>query len=124
MRVPTILFPLATASLLLVSAAPGWAFNTLFMRDSAMSEMTDAEFELMQQSFQQALNDLAQGETLRWGSADAAHGSVTVGESFTHSGLECRRTRFENAARGKRGAGELRFCKDPDGRWKILVTSQ
>lgn len=98
------------------------AFNTLFLRDSVMSEMSDAEYEQMRESFHAALEQLQVGETLEWGGTDGAHGSITLGEDFEYSGYTCRNTRFENAVGSQRGTGELRFCKDGNGEWKILST--
>ncbi len=107
---------------ILFATSTALAFNTLFLRDSVMSEMSDAEYEQMRQSFYAALEQLDAGESAEWGVAEAAHGTVTIGEDFEYSGYRCRSTRFENFIGSKRGSGKLKFCKDQNGDWKILST--
>lgn len=104
------------------AASGAVAFNTLFLRDSVMSEMNDAQYEQMRESFYSALERLTAGETMRWGDAEGAHGTIMMVEDFEYSNYSCRVTRFENFLGSKTGAGELRFCKDANGDWKILST--
>ncbi|GJL83308.1 MAG: hypothetical protein DHS20C01_29420 [marine bacterium B5-7] len=110
------------ATALLVSATSALAFNTLFMRDSVMSDMSDDEYEMMRQTFYSAL-DQEGSDTLSWNSPEGADGTVTPAERFEFKGYNCRKVSFENHKSGQTGQGMLNFCKDKDGNWKILSKS-
>ncbi len=96
------------------------AFNTLFMRDTPMSAMSDEEFALMEKTFYEALDHGANGATVTWGSEDGANGRITPGDRFELNGLDCREAAYHNRAGGFEGKGTMKFCKDADGTWKLV----
>jgi surface antigen len=110
---------LALAAAVLCSATAG-AFNTLFMRDTPMSAMSDEEFAVMESTFYDALDNAADGDTVEWGDAAGANGLITPGKRFEMNGLDCREAAYHNRAGGFEGKGTMRFCKDTDGAWKIV----
>lgn len=102
-------------------ASPAIAFNTMFMRDSAISNMTDAEFELMTSTVYQALDDAADGDSVEWGDPAAAHGTVKPLAPFDYQGYHCRAARLNNYAGGDHAVSTLEFCRNAAGEWKILT---
>jgi surface antigen len=111
-----LLGPLALAC----AVAPAVAGNVMFLKDSAISRMSEADVELMDATARSALEDTADGESQRWENTETgATGVVTPVATFEQDGTLCRRLELLNEAKGITGRSAFVFCRQPDGSWKI-----
>jgi surface antigen len=100
--------------------APAQAGNLMFLKDSAISKMSDADVDLMNDTATQALDNAADGEARRWANAETgAKGVLTPLATFDADGGVCRKLEIFNEVKGTVGRSVFDFCRQPDGSWKI-----
>lgn len=108
------------AALSLCGTAPVLAGNVSFMKDSALSNMTEADVEAMRAAARTALDDGEDGVTVNWSNAETgASGSLTPQATSASGESVCRRLQIVNTAGGQTGRSAFDFCRQPDGTWKI-----
>jgi hypothetical protein len=112
---------LAACALLLFSAHPSHGFNTLFADKMPIGHMTREDIAIMLAAAYQALDDLPDGATSRWGNPKTgAGGYLTPRATYRETGLACRDLQVENSAGGLSNRSVFGVCKQADGTWKII----
>lgn len=113
------------AALTLVCAlTPAFAGNVTFMKNSAISKMTEQDLEIMRAAARNALDYIADGQPRRWQNNESgAAGVLTPLDTFEHEGTSCRRLEMFNEVQGITGRSVFVFCRQPDGTWKVPATA-
>ena len=84
-----------------------------------ISEMTDADVEIMSAAINETLSDVADGVARRWKNPETnAGGTLTPLSTSEESGLLCRRLEIANQARDLAARSVHEFCRQADGLWK------
>ncbi len=98
-----------------VLAQWGW------LRGSAISEMTDADWAVFKQVATGVLEDGADGVTAEWSNPETgAHGAIKPLATFMYQGKPCRTTAFRSVSRhGTQGQSVHTVCQQADGTWKL-----
>jgi len=107
---------------LICITATAHAGNVRFLKDSAISKMTDADLELLRSSARNVLEYAADGESRRWeNSQTGAKGVLTPLTTFDRDGAPCRKLEVFNEVKGVAGRSVFDFCRQADGTWKVPV---
>jgi surface antigen len=107
--------------LLLTTSQMLIASNLNFLNESApVYHFTDEDFNILMATIQKALNEKKDGEKLAWKNEKTGHaGLVNPLDTTIENNLKCRNTRLINRANKKIAQTVYKFCKQPDGVWKI-----
>jgi surface antigen len=107
--------------LLLAFVAPALcAQNTSFLSNGPIAYMTEADNEIWQAAFDQALSEKADGDTVEWSNPDTGHGgTITVVDTHEDYGTTCRTLRLHTEAAGRSGGADYRLCKAADDSWQF-----
>jgi hypothetical protein len=102
-------------------ATPIFAANVWFAHDMPMSEMTEADIEILSSAADEALENAPDGDTRLWENPETgAGGALTPLSTSEQDGMRCRRLQIANEAGGKTARSEFDFCRQADGSWKVL----
>jgi len=115
---------LASAAVPGIVAASGG--NIGFLEDAPLTRFTGPDREMFQNNLKAALEQGADGDVRRWQNADTGStGEIELVRSFTQDSKRCRGVRISNRARGYAEAKtDAIFCRETDGRWKVLPPSK
>lgn len=109
------------AACLVVLAAPALASNVWFARDMPMSQMTDADREILSAAADEVLENGADGATQRWENPETGAGGALTPQSTTErDGMRCRRLEIANEVKGRTARSQFDFCRQADGGWKVV----
>ncbi len=109
---------LLLSTALLATAAGASVYG--FLDQGAVRYFRGDDAELMMQNLNATLADPADGATQAWrNSATGSHGRAGVLKRFEHDGMDCRRVRVTNHARGIDDTATADMC-NVDGTWKVL----
>jgi surface antigen len=101
-------------------AAPALAGNVTFMKNTAISKMTDADLELLRSTARNLLDYTVDGEPRRWHNPETgATGVLTVLSTAEQEGSLCRQLEMFNEVQGLSGRSMFTFCRQADGSCKI-----
>jgi surface antigen len=119
MRPPKDIRPPAAALLLTLAAGAGASMYG-FLDQGAIRYFRGDDAKLMAANLDAVLADPAHRPGRDWRNPQTgSHGSAVVLESFEHDGMQCRRVRVSNHARGVDDLTTADMCK-LDGAWKVL----
>ena len=91
-----------------------------FLNDSPIAKFTKEDHALFEAAMKKALDGAADGAVEEWSNPKTkAHGSVTPLKTVTKDGRTCRKLRVINEADGASSRSKFKFCKFPDGSWKV-----
>jgi len=108
------------AAVFVLAAAPAWAQDIMFMRDTPYTHFTKEDRGMFDAAMQEALDKNADGESRAWSnSATTASGELKPVESFERKGQKCRKLYIANKAKGRSASGEYNFCKQASGKWTL-----
>lgn len=109
------------AACLVALAAPALASNVWFARDMPMSQMTDADREILSAAADEVLESGADGATQRWENPETGAGGELTPQSTTErDGMRCRRLDIANEVKGNTARSHFDFCRQADGSWKVV----
>jgi surface antigen len=101
------------------------ASNVQWLRDTAMSNMTEQDMEVLRDTARNVLNYGPDGEPQRWENKETgAKGILTPLDSFEHNDQFCRRLEAFNEVGGASGRSVFVFCRQEDGDWLISSTAR
>ncbi len=107
--------------LLLFGLTSTHALNLKWLEFSPVKYFTEKDWELLRQAARTALEDKADGESVKWRNEESGHyGSMTPISRLQVDGRPCRDLVIRNFAGGVNGGGTYRICRMEDGDWKIL----
>jgi surface antigen len=99
------------------------ASNVQWLRDTAMSNMTEQDMEILRDAARNVLNYGPDGESKRWENKETgAKGILTPLDSFEQNDQFCRRLEAFNEVGGASGRSVFVFCRQEDGDWLISST--
>jgi surface antigen len=99
------------------------ASNVQWLRDTAMSNMTEQDMEILRSAARNVLNYGPDGEPKRWENKETgAKGILTPLDSFEQNDQFCRRLEAFNEVGGASGRSVFVFCRQEDGEWLISST--
>jgi len=111
---------LALVALAILLPASLLAQNTWFLRNSAASNLDEADMKILTATLQDAMSNGADGDTVRWENPDNEHfGTITVLDTHEDYETTCRSVRMSSEASGKKGSGVLRMCLADDEQWRF-----
>ena len=85
-----------------------------------MSNMTDADMEMLRSAARNVLNYGPDGEAKRWENKETgAKGVLTPLRSFEQDGMFCRQLEAFNEVGGASGRSVFIFCQQEDDTWRI-----
>ena len=100
------------AILLLCSASAVIAQNSLFLRDSPLASLADAELEALLNEINATLDTAEIDTPVAWQTTDGRLTSVwTVTEDYQKGGLSCRKMTLETTSNGETFSTGYGFCK-------------
>lgn len=112
--------PATLALLLTLGATAAGAVNTLFLHDSALSALTEADMGLLLDAVDRGLA-APEGETVSWDNPKTgAKGTVVPGASYEHDGRNCRHLHLDFSAKAHHGAGQWSYCRRAGGPWELM----
>ncbi len=105
---------------LLFAAGPVSAINEMFAKDTAVSKMSQEDFDAAAKVMRMALDEGKDGQVYEWSNAKtSAKGTITPLAGFEKNGMKCRGAAFTTTAGGKEGSSRWNLCKTSSG-WKVL----
>ena len=116
-----LVFLALTASVLLASHAL-MASQLRWLNYSPVSYFTDKDWEIAKATARNVLDNSADGETVSWDNPDSKnHGSMTLVSTSNGDGKNCRNMKIENfSGNGMSGSAVYEFCKNAEGKWKVI----
>lgn len=91
-----------------------------WLRDAPANYLTEQDWDILRSTVDAALDKGEDGKEVAWSNPDTGHqGTVTPLDRAEERGVTCRSTRVFNSAGGVTNSGVYRFCREPDGTWKI-----
>ena len=114
----------ASAVFLFLLTEPLFASNLRWLNYSPVRFFTDQDWNLATEAGRKALNDSADGETVKWNNPQSgSHGSLTPISTSTLDGQRCRKLKIENSASNMQGSSIFDFCLKADGKWGAVGTN-
>ncbi len=108
------------AVLFVLGPAPAGAVNTLFLHDSALSALSEADMGLLLDAIDRGLA-APEGESVSWENPKTgAKGTVEPGTFYERDGRSCRHLKLEFSTKTQRGAGQWSYCRRADGPWELM----
>lgn len=129
-RIRAVAGTLLAAVWLAAAAVPGIVAasggNIGFLKDAPLTRFTGPDREMFRKNLNAALEQNADGEVRRWRNPDTGSaGEIELVRSLTEDGKRCRGVRITNRAHGYAEARtDTVFCRETDGRWKVLSPSR
>ncbi len=112
------------AAALLLMTAPGWAQLGKSFRTAP--KLTSTDIAMVRKLVREDLTGKPKGTTLSWSNPDSTNsGTVTLLNTFTSQGRDCRRVRYtvkpgvKQPADVKPATYGLTSCRLADGSWKV-----
>jgi surface antigen len=91
-----------------------------WLRDAPANYLTEQDWKILTSILDATLESGDDGREVAWNNPDTEHrGTVTPLDTAEEQGVTCRNTRVFNSAGGVTNSGVYRFCRQPDGTWKI-----
>lgn len=129
MRTSTAFLMVFSASTLLSAGLP--AADLAFLRDTAITALTDADRKLQNEAILSALEDPQPQTAKEWNNPKtrASGRAQTLGNFKTEEGLHCRKLQVLTQAKGIDNQFSFPVCKSERGEWfiasgKKLVASE
>ncbi len=99
-----------------------WAW----MRDAAVAEFEDSDWDILKAEAKRVLDDVESGVRVDWRNEETGNsGAFKVLMTFTHEGMTCRQLAVLNLSRnGVRGVANYTLCRQPDGQWAFVSGSE
>mgnify|MGYP001819680661 CR=1 FL=1 len=108
-----------TALVLLLVTTTAVAQNLLFLRESPIAWMNDADEAILRATIDAVLA-APDGTTTDWLNPETgSNGRVQVTDTHEDFGTTCRRLRMRTDASGRKSGGNYRLCLSTDGQWKF-----
>lgn len=108
------------AGLTLFMLSNSYAVNMQYLRYSPVASFTQEDFELLQTTGGNALNNNEDGKTSEWKNPKSGNsGSITPFDSSTIDGNYCRKVKIINQTSTQSGQSTYTFCKVKSD-WKVL----
>ncbi len=100
------------------------ASNWQWLKNSALESLTDADWEVLSDTLDTALNTAPDGEVRHWKNPESGNGgSIRLLDSTSMKDSNCRRVQIITETTSKREGDPLTFCKNPEGQWLITPSS-
>ncbi len=97
-----------------------YAFNAQFLKDAAVAEFSNEDYDLLLATLDSALNHNEDGASSKWDNPQTGHsGIITPLDSSVIKNMQCRKVKIINHAKNNHGQPVFTFCK-VDNQWKIL----
>ena len=112
---------LVFGALLVAALAPAaLAQNIDFLHRGPVAYLGDVDKQILRDTFNAALSDAEDGETVRWSNPDSGNdGTVEVLDTHEDYGTTCRTVRTFTRADGREGGGMYRLCLADDDTWQF-----
>lgn len=92
-----------------------------WLRNAPANYLTEQDWEILSSTVEAMLDTGDDGKEVTWNNPDTGHqGTVTPLDTTDEQGVPCRNTRVFTSAGGVTNSGVYRFCRQPDGTWKIV----
>ena len=111
---------------LCLSAAGALAQNTMFLRQSPIAHLDEADRKILRETIEQVL-EADDGTVMEWANPDSgSFGRVKVLDTAIvgEEEMVCRNIRARNESRGRKADGIYRLCKDEDDNWKFAAAGK
>lgn len=108
--------------IVLATAVLGGALaqNINFLYRGPVAYLDEVDKEILTATFNNALADAADGETVAWSNPDTGNnGTVEVLDTHEDYGTTCRTVRTHMNAAGREGGGVYRLCLADDDTWQF-----
>jgi surface antigen len=104
-------------------AAPAAAVK--WMRDAAVTEFANSDWDLLRSEVNRVLEEAEDGEQVNWKNPETGNrGALKVIMSFEWNDQRCRRLAALNVTKkGTRGVMNHNLCRQADGAWKFVSDS-
>jgi len=112
---------LVFGALLVAALAPAaLAQNINFLHRGPVTYLGDVDKQILRDTFNAALSDAEDGETVRWSNPDSGNnGTIEVLDTHEDYGTTCRTVRTFTQASGNEGGGVYRLCLADDDTWQF-----
>lgn len=95
------------------------------LKDTPLSEFNEEDLALFESAQKEALENRSDGDTVSWKNPHTgASGTVTPLRTDRINDRRCRLLRIVTGAGGRSGESRFWYCKQPDGKWKIISPEQ
>ena len=102
------------------AAAPAFSQNIGFLHKGPVAYLDDVDKQILSDTFNAALDDGQDGETIEWSNPDTGHtGTIEVLDTHEDYGTTCRTIRTFTKAGGREGGGIYRLCLADDDTWQF-----
>ena len=98
--------------------AGGLNLSLDYKEESALTALTDKDWEILKETAMEALDNSPDGSTHIWKNEQSGHsGVVTILSTDHNSAIPCRNAKFFNTTEGTSSNTTVKVCKQNDGIW-------
>jgi surface antigen len=109
--------------LLCVVVYPSFGFDLHFLKHSPARHFTKQDWDIAKTATRDILENHELGGSVIWDNPDSgSSGSLKVTKVGKSSGETCKKLQITNRVKGKEHTSSHVFCKQPDGKWKAVIT--
>jgi surface antigen len=102
---------------------PSHGFDLHFLKHSPARHFTKQDWEIAKTATKDILENHKFGESVIWDNPDSgSSGSLKITKAGKSSGQVCKKVQITNRAKGQEHTSSHMFCKQPDGKWKAVIT--
>jgi surface antigen len=110
--------------LLVLYIAVAQAGNWQWLRNTGLEALSDADWEILSETLNAALDTAVDGETRQWSNPKSGNrGEISILGSTSSDDSPCRQVQISTQTTKKREGESLTFCKNPENQWLITPSS-
>jgi surface antigen len=109
--------------LLSILAFPSFSFDLHFLKHSPARHFTKQDWDIAKAATRDILENHESGESVIWDNPDSGNsGSLKITKVGKNSGKLCKKLQITNRVKGQEHTSSHVFCKQPEGKWKAVIT--
>ena len=114
---------ICTGVFLSIAMFSSYGFDLHFLKHSPARHFTKQDWEIAKAATRDILENHEQGESVIWDNPDSgSSGNLKIIKVGKSSGKLCKRLQITNRVKGQEHTSSYVFCKNPDGKWKAVLT--
>ncbi|MES9945034.1 MAG: RT0821/Lpp0805 family surface protein [Candidatus Thiodiazotropha sp.] len=114
---------ISTGVFIIIATFSTYGFDLHFLKHSPARHFTKQDWDIAKAATRDILENHQQGESVIWDNPDSgSSGNLKITRAGTSSGKLCKKLQITNRAKGQEHTSSHVFCKQPDGKWKAVLT--
>ena len=114
-------FLLVASLFLIVATLIAHGFDLRFLNNSPARHFTKQDWDIAKTTIRDLLENREPGDTVSWNNPDTGNsGEISTIKVDDSGETVCKSLQITNRAKGLEGKGNYVFCKQADGKWKVV----